>query len=139
MYIAPYNQFRQLLTIGTSHGKLTATVALEDLQNLIRTFLRSVEVDEAWYRAKYPDVADAIRQGVFPSAKEHFVADGYFEGRWPFPMEIDEAWYMAQHPEVAEAVKNGIVESAQQHFEENGYREGRLPRLSIENATKSTT
>jgi hypothetical protein len=58
---------------------------------------------------------------------KHFVHDGYFEGRLPFPIKVDERWYLAQHPDVADSIRQGLVESAQDHFERDGYREGRLP------------
>ena len=59
--------------------------------------------------------------------EHHFVEDGYFEGRLPFPMKVDERWYMTQYPDVADSVRRGILQSAQAHFDEDGYREGRLP------------
>ncbi|MCX7143505.1 MAG: type I secretion system permease/ATPase [Proteobacteria bacterium] len=37
--------------------------------------------DEGWYLAKYADVADAIRQGKFKSAREHYLRHGHAEGR----------------------------------------------------------
>lgn len=61
------------------------------------------------------------------SARQHFLDDGYFEGRLPFPMPVDERWYLEHYPDVAESVRKGVVGSAEQHFAEDGYREGRLP------------
>jgi hypothetical protein len=95
---------------------------------MIRTLLSGIDVDEAWYLRQNPDIAEAIKAGVVRSAKEHFLYNGYFEGRRPGPIEVDEAWYLSQYPEVAEAVKQGTMESAQRHFDEHGYKEGRLPR-----------
>ncbi len=39
--------------------------------------------DEAWYRRAHPDVAEAIEEGLAPSALYHFVAVGWREGRMP--------------------------------------------------------
>jgi hypothetical protein len=61
------------------------------------------------------------------SAKQHFMEDGFFEGRLPFPMPVDERWYLEENADVAESVRKGVVGSGQQHFTEDGYREGRLP------------
>ena len=61
------------------------------------------------------------------SARQHFIDDGFFEGRRPFPMDVDERWCLQQYPDVAESVRTGVVGSGQQHFVEDGYREGRLP------------
>jgi hypothetical protein len=64
---------------------------------------------------------------VVQSARQHFLSDGYFEGRRPFPIIVDEKWYLATNPDVADSIRAGIVASAQEHFDKDGYREGRLP------------
>jgi hypothetical protein len=89
--------------------------------------IQGIEVDEEWYARAYEDIGNAVKSGVVGSAKQHFVHDGYFEGRLPFPIKVDERWYLAQHPDVADSIRQGLVESAQDHFERDGYREGRLP------------
>jgi len=40
-------------------------------------------VDEEWYLTTYPDVADGIEAGNIVSATEHFLSNGYAEGRLP--------------------------------------------------------
>ena len=67
------------------------------------------------------------RNGLVQSARAHFVNDGYFEGRMPFPIHVDERYYLSQNKGVADYVRKGMLESGQQHFDENGYAEGRLP------------
>jgi hypothetical protein len=47
---------------------------------LIRRLIVDVAVAESWYLESYPDIAEAIRQGVVASVTAHFVQDGYFEG-----------------------------------------------------------
>ena len=39
------------------------------------------DFDEAWYRAKYPDVATAIARGEFLSGLQHYIEHGRAEGR----------------------------------------------------------
>jgi SAM-dependent methyltransferase len=39
--------------------------------------------DEAWYLARYPDVAEAVRRGDLRSGLEHYLACGRQEGRFP--------------------------------------------------------
>jgi hypothetical protein len=129
MYLPPFTRFQQTFTVTEFRGAATAMMSLENLKAMVRGLLQDIPIDTTWYLERYPDVASAIRSGVFGSAKAHFLAEGYFEGRRPFPIEVDEAWYLRQYPEVANAVRSGVVGSAQQHFDENGYREGRLPRL----------
>src|SRR5262249_55933368 len=98
-----------------------------DLLTLLRLLLSAVHVDEQWYLAQNPDIADAMRAGAIRSAKQHFAEHGYFEGRLPHRIIVDERWDLAENPDVAQAVQTGSVESAQHHFDTNGYQEGRLP------------
>ena len=51
------------------------------LKETIRRFLPFVAFDEGLYLALYPDLANAIKMGAVKSARDHFVAHGYFEGR----------------------------------------------------------
>ena len=95
--------------------------------SLFAARVADVDLDETWYLARYPDVADAMRQGTLDSAREHYVATGYLEHRMPYLIEVDNDWYLAQYGDVDEAVQNRIFFSAQDHFEEMGYREGRFP------------
>ncbi len=98
------------------------------LFRLIRVILDSVEVDEAWYLATYPDVAAAVKAGELKTAKAHYVVAGYFENRLPRPVTVDETWYLTEYPDVAEAVRGGAVASASAHFEMADFVEGRLPK-----------
>jgi hypothetical protein len=86
-------------------------------------------VDETWYLSRYPDVAQAIKQGVFTSAAHHFAASGLAEGRMPFPVELDETDYLARHADVAKAVAAGKLRSAAEHFYTAGFVEGRAFKL----------
>jgi hypothetical protein len=95
---------------------------------LLKKMLVFVEVDEAWYRATYRDVDDAVRAGHLASAREHYAMSGYFENRFPYAIQVDETWYLAEYPDVGEAIRTGLVSSATQHFENDGFKEGRLPR-----------
>lgn len=126
-YIPPFDLLRRSVEISTVRGELRVSLSYDDFIKLIRLMIAGVEVDESWYRQQYEDIGRAIRDGQVGSAKQHFVDDGYFEGRLPFPIAVDSAWYQAQYPDVADSVRVGTVESPQTHFEEDGYREGRLP------------
>ena len=126
-YIPPFDMIRRSVEISTVKGELRVNVSYEDFINLLKTMLAGVEVNEEWYLKTYEDIAKAVREGGLQSARQHFVDDGYFEGRMPFPIRVDERWYLQQNPDVAEGVRRGIIESGQAHFEEDGYREGRMP------------
>lgn len=103
------------------------TCSYDNLVALIRQIIIGVEIDEKWYLERYPDIADAISQGLVMSPRLHFVNDGYFEGRMPFPIKVEERYYLRENSGVADYIRKGLLESGQQHFDENGYKEGRLP------------
>ncbi len=127
-YLPPFEAIRQFFTLTNFRGTLTATASFDDLKQLIATLLNAIDVDEDWYLARNPDIAEGVRNGVVKSGKDHFIHNGYFEGRMPFPITVDEDWYLAENPAVAEAIRAGTMASGQQHFEEHGYKEGRRPR-----------
>jgi hypothetical protein len=126
-YLPPFELIRRSIEISSVRGELRVNVSYEDFIAILRRVIQGMEIDEGWYVRAYADIGDAVKGGAVGSAKQHFVHDGYFEGRWPFPMQVDEQWYLAEHPDVADSIREGRVESAQQHFERDGYREGRLP------------
>lgn len=108
-------------------GQLRVNMAYDEFVALVRSLISGLKVDQAWYLEHYDDVAGAIARGAVASSQEHFVNDGYLEGRMPFPIAVDEQWYLQQNPDVAEGIRGGSVASAQEHFEQSGYREGRRP------------
>ncbi len=126
-YLPPFDLIRRMVEISTVKGTLRVGLSYEDFISLLRMMISGVEVDETWYLKENEDIAQAIGNGTVKSAKQHFVDDGYFEGRMPFAMPVDERWYLDNYPDIAESVRKGILRSAKQHFAENGYREGRLP------------
>jgi hypothetical protein len=126
-YLPPFELLKSFLTISNVKGELMVSCSYENLVQMLRRVISGVDVDERWYLERYPDIADAIQQGLVQSARLHFVNDGFFEGRMPFPIHVDERYYLSQNIGVAEYVRKGMLESGQQHFDENGYAEGRLP------------
>jgi hypothetical protein len=126
-YLPPFEVLKAFLTISSVKGEIMVSCTYDNMVQMLRHMISGVEVDEAWYLERYPDIAEAISQGTVKSPQLHFVNDGYFEGRVPFPIRVDERYYLAQNPGIAEFVRKGTLESGQQHFDENGYAEGRLP------------
>jgi hypothetical protein len=47
--------------------------------------VRRIVVDSAWYLATYSDVRDAISDGHYRSALDHYLQHGMAEGRDPVP------------------------------------------------------
>jgi hypothetical protein len=126
-YLPPFEVLKAYLTISTVDGEVMVTTSHANFVELMKRLIADVPVDEPWYLERYPDIAEAIRQGIVASPKSHFIHEGYFEGRVPFPIRVDERYYLTQDPGVAEHVRKGSRGSGQQHFDDNGSREGRLP------------
>ncbi len=126
-YLPPFDLIRRMVEVSTVRGELRVSVAYDEFVKILRMMIAGIEVDEGWYLKENGDIAQAIANGTVASAKQHFVDDGYFEGRRPFPMPVDERWYLEHNADVAESVRKGVVSGGEQHFVEDGYREGRLP------------
>jgi len=126
-YLPPFDLIRRSLEIASVKGELRVSASYEDFLKIIKLFLGGVEIDPAFYREQYDDIAEAEREGRISSVRRHFVEDGYFEGRLPFALAVDEAWYRRNNPDVDESIRQGLIGSAQEHFVSNGYREGRMP------------
>lgn len=89
--------------------------------------LQKIKVDEAWYIRAYPDVREAIQNGIVPDAKAHYYRFGFYEHRMPYHIIVDEPWYLAQYPDVRAAIASRHFASGQAHFDLLGFREGRVP------------
>jgi hypothetical protein len=126
-YIPPFSLICDAANISARERGHQVTLSYDDLLKVLRMLIAGIKVDEAWYLAQNQDVAAAIQAGTIASAQQHFVDNGIFEGRLPFPIAVDERWYLLQHPDVAANIRRGIVASGQRHFEDDGYQEGRLP------------
>ena len=126
-YLIPFAALRHSLKLVSVKGEIKFDMSYEEFLGVVRQFLLAVPIDEAWYRATYPDVDAAIVAGEYRSARQHFVAHGYFEGRRPFEPEIDEAYYTRRYADIAPSVASGAVASALDHFIRHGYDEGRTP------------
>ena len=126
-YLLPFAWLKKPLKLVSNRGHLRVDIGYDEFLAVIRKLLLGIEVNEAWYRAAYPDVDSAIRDGTYVDAKAHFVAEGYFEGRRPFPLEIDEEYYLRENPDVRAGLESGKIASVHEHFEKYGYEEGRMP------------
>jgi hypothetical protein len=126
-YLPPFDTIRNEVKTSSVRGELRINMSYDSFLKIIKMFTSVADVDERWYIRQYEDIAEVVREGKLPSGRRHFVDDGYFEGRLPFPMRVDEQWYLTQNPDVAEDVRKGAIASGQAHFDEFGYREGRLP------------
>ena len=126
-HVAPFAFLRRRYKVNATANVDRVTLSYRDFQELLRSVLRGVDVEDEWHLRQYPDVEEAIRSGIFKSAKHHFVQDGYFEGRRPSHCKVDEDWYLLTYPDVANAINAKALMSGAEHFHSSGYEEGRLP------------
>jgi hypothetical protein len=126
-YFPPFEVIRRSVDIQAVRGELRVNMTYEEFVALLRLMISGIEVDEEWYARVYEDIGNAIRTGGIRSARQHFISDGYFEGRLPAPIQVDEVWYLNKYPDVADGIRKGLLASAQEHFNMDGYKEGRLP------------
>ncbi|MBV9252266.1 MAG: hypothetical protein JO227_23845 [Acetobacteraceae bacterium] len=91
---------------------------------------RTLIFDEEWYLARYPDIADAVRSGRTPSAREHYLIHGRQEGRSGYRFEPD--WYLATYPLVSGEIDQGRASDPRDHYERYGYLRGYLPHAGAE-------
>ena len=85
-----------------------------------------VMFNEGFYLKKYPDVAAAVKKGVFTSGYDHYKKYGQKEKRLPvppMPTEFNEAEYLELNPDVAKAVKDGSFVSGAHHYMIYGWEE----------------
>jgi hypothetical protein len=125
--ILPYfeNVLRACKIKGWRENHKTLTVDREGFKAFMREILLAMPFDEAWYLARYPDVAEVVTQGK-TTARDHYVEFGYFEGRLPGLNGFDAAAYCRAYPDLAHLLSHpGSIELASGHFVEHGYREGR--------------
>jgi hypothetical protein len=107
-------------------GDISIQAAL--FRALLRLALEHVKVDERYYLRSYPDVGEAMENGLFADPRHHYIEFGYFEDRLPYRIDVDEEYYLRANPDIRMGVSAGLIPSAQVHFERHGYKEGRLPR-----------
>lgn len=129
-YLAPFSVAVRQLGLASTELPETITVSKDQLRGFLAAILSGVAIDPEWYLKRYPDIADAIANGVVTSAQVHFVEHGYIEGRAPGPVKVDEPWYLAQYPDIAESIEIGEIKSCQEHFDGHGRAEGRRPYAS---------
>ena len=118
----------QSLRISRERLSVRSKVAIgtQLLQVLLHEAIRNQPFDEAFYREANPDLDAAFRAGEIGDLHEHFIEQGYLEGRVAAPPEVDEDFYLATYKDVREAMRRGDVASARDHYLRAGAAEGRL-------------
>ncbi|MEA2737207.1 MAG: hypothetical protein QOH05_514 [Acetobacteraceae bacterium] len=96
------------------------------LRFLLRCLLDQADFDERQYRTCNPDVAEAIKQKMCVSGRDHFIRTGYFEGR-SGGTPVQETWYLARNPDVAAAKQSGKIATGEAQYRLAGAHEWREP------------
>jgi hypothetical protein len=125
--LPPFSNIKASIAVLPTRSGFRVYMSRDELFDVVRKLLIAVPVDDAWYKLRYPGVADAIASGDFPSASAHFIQHGYFEDRMPFRMEVHEDEYLNSYPHVRELIDAGEMQSAADHFMKIGYSQGCLP------------
>lgn len=86
--------------------------------------------DSSYYLAQNSDVRDAVANGVFASAQEHYTMFGARELRNPNSL-FNAQYYASNNLDVANAVRDGVMPSVWDHFVTFGMAEGRAPSSSL--------
>lgn len=110
------------------------TVPSQKLRQLIRFFALTLDFNEKEYLQKNTDIKAALAAREIDSAYEHFINNGFIEGREFFNSEVDEEWYQSEYPDVQEGIKRGIVQSSKEHYFLQGKSEGRFQNRGMKNA-----
>jgi hypothetical protein len=122
-YMPPYQAMRE--GIAVSPDGRAVLLSRDMFRMLIGALAQSTGFDPAWYRTQYPDVAEAIENGLLADELEHFAHCGYEEGRMPAHLAVDEVWYRDVYPDVDDGLIDGSLGSAEDHYNGSGYAEGR--------------
>ncbi len=84
----------------------------------------SVCFNPEWYLRRYPEVAEAIRQGTWRWALEHYLCNTTPTQFDPVP-GFSDTWYLAQYDDAAGMVRRGGVRNGFAHFLRHGAAERR--------------
>jgi hypothetical protein len=111
------------ITFGYAEGRVPNAE-----ERLPQVTLSSHSVDEIGFDATYyleqnPDVAAAVANGDFESARQHFDRFGQYENRDPNAL-FHTGWYLEHYPDVAAAVAANVI-TAYAHYRLFGGFEGR--------------
>lgn len=122
----PQGTPREIMVMSPEH-------AVETSEDLTDSTGQEIEFDEVWYLGKYPDIAEAVRDGVIPSGRNHYIRFGRDEGRLGFAFDPD--WYAATYPLAVAEAGDADHASLSRHYLNVGRFRGYLAHA---NSTRST-
>src|SRR6266853_1259493 len=95
-YFPPYPMLQQAVSEDrNSRGELVALrIPKAIFAKFLRNYYDAVGFDEAGYLERNPDVVEGIKQGRVKSALDHFVNNGFYEGRLANYVRPEDVWYL---------------------------------------------
>jgi hypothetical protein len=134
MQLIPWILLKQAITIQGDGTRPDTPVTMPNrvFQLLMEAALKGQAFDEKQYLVSNPDVARSVREGKYPSGRDHFVSTGYYEDRPLGDAGFEEEWYLRRYPDVKKAVLMGECMSGHVHFTGSGVREWRSPNKAAE-------
>ncbi len=89
LYVPPYHRLRQRFVFDGAPELDGVCVDDAALRAAIRPLLSAFRVDEAFYRATYPDLKRAQEAGKLHDLATHWRNNGYFDGRLGAPLGLE--------------------------------------------------
>lgn len=126
-FLPPIQTLRAALHLsdGEIDGPRYALVPRRMLRFLLSLLAERIEFDARAYQAANPDILDGFGYDE-AAARNHFLTQGYFEGRTGWGPPFDAEWYAAAYPDVAEQL-GADPRALLEHYVTQGIREGRAP------------
>jgi len=121
LYIPPLSIILKRLGISLcSLDKPEISVSSLFVKYLLTQILQKCDIDTKFYSEKYPDISDIVSSGKFKSLDEHFVHQGYYEGRLPAPLAFDPMWYRNRYADMAQLAAAAGDAGLERHYIEHG-------------------
>jgi len=131
-YVPPLPLVLQGLRITPADLKgPTVAVPTAFLRFLITELVRSAPFDEAWYTTTYLDIANRHSAGQIASLHEHYITEGYFDGRLPRQPEFDPDWYYTHNRDLLHFYEPSQIGRLYSHFMSSGMNEGRVATAEL--------
>jgi hypothetical protein len=124
------------LTAARLQTSAKVAVRVPAFRVLLTLLVERLPFDEVFYKTTYPDLAEASDKEVIPDLRQHFIQNGFFEGRFGSPPDVDEKYYRDTYPDVDDAIKRSVISSALEHYIGGGAAEGRFANAEEEAAWK---
>jgi hypothetical protein len=114
-----------MLTLERLRSGTKVAVSVPVLRALLRAAIAQLPFDVDFYLNTYPDINEAHSAGRISNLHDHFIEEGYFEGRLGSDPSFSEDFYRENYPDVAQALDTGQLTSAFDHYVATGCYEGR--------------